>query len=73
MRREYGMGSTILNFGLLSCKLTKKCAKSTILSIKVITSKYKCHQKIPWVQFAGNNISNYGLNTADSIKKLEFL
>ena len=36
--------------------------------------KYKCHQKIPWIRFAGNDISNYGpiFNTADSRKKIEF-
>jgi hypothetical protein len=29
--------------------------------MKVIIRKFKCHQKISWVRFAGNNISNYGL------------
>ena len=43
------------------CKSTKKCAKSTILNMKVRIRKFKCHQKIPWVRFAGNDISNYGL------------
>ena len=43
MGREYGMGSTFSNFGLIDCKSTKK---STILNIKVILRKYKCHQKI---------------------------
>ena len=39
----------------------KKCAKSTILNIEVIIRKYKWHQKIPWVRFAVNFISNCGL------------
>jgi hypothetical protein len=32
-----------------------------ILNIKVKSRKHLCHQKIPWIRFAGNNISNYGL------------
>jgi hypothetical protein len=39
----------------------KKCAKSTILNMKVRIRKFKCHQKIPWIRFAGNDISNYCL------------
>jgi hypothetical protein len=27
----------------------------------VRSKKYECQQKIPWVRFAGNDISNYGL------------
>ena len=33
----------------------------TILNTKVIVRKYKCHQKISLVRFAGNDICNYGL------------
>jgi hypothetical protein len=42
--------------------------------MKVRIRQFKCHQKIPWVRFAGNDISNYGLilNTADSRKKINF-
>jgi hypothetical protein len=43
------------------CKKTKKCAKSKILNMNMRIRQFKCHQKIPWVQFAGNDISNYGL------------
>jgi hypothetical protein len=62
------MGSTFLNFCLIGCESTKKCAKSTILNIKVRIRKYKCHQKIPWIRFAGIDISNYGIiyNKTDS-------
>jgi hypothetical protein len=49
------------NFGLIGCKSTKKCAKWTILNIKVKIRKFEGHQKIPWARFAGNDISNYGL------------
>jgi hypothetical protein len=68
---EHRMGSTYLNFGLIGCKSTKKCAKSKNLNKKVRIRKSKCHQKIPCLRFAGNDISNYGLifNTADSRKK----
>jgi hypothetical protein len=58
---EHRIESTFSNFDLISCKSTKKCAKSTILNIKVIIRKFKCHQTIPWVQFAETDISNYGL------------
>jgi hypothetical protein len=58
---EHLMGSTFLNFGLIGCKSTKKCAKSKILNIKVRIRKSKYHQKIPCIRFAGNDISNYGL------------
>jgi hypothetical protein len=36
--------------------------------------KIQCHQKIPWIRFAGNDIGNYGLilNKADSRIKLKF-
>jgi hypothetical protein len=44
----------------LTVNRQKKCAKITILK-KVIIRKFKCHQKTPWVRFAGNDISNYGL------------
>jgi hypothetical protein len=49
----------------------KKSSKSTILNVLVIIRKFKCHQKISSVRFAGNDMSNYGLilNTADSRKK----
>jgi hypothetical protein len=50
--------ASIFEFG---CKSTKKCAKSTILNMKVRIRQFKCHQKIPWVRFVGNDISNYGL------------
>jgi hypothetical protein len=33
----------------------------TILKIEVIIRKFKCHQQIPRIWFAGNDISNYGL------------
>jgi hypothetical protein len=58
---EHRIGRTYLNFALIGCKSTKKCAKMTILKIKVMIRKFKCHQKIPWVLFAGTDISNYGL------------
>jgi hypothetical protein len=58
---EHRIGCTFFNFRLIGCKSTKKCAKSTILNMKLIIRKFECHQKIPWVRFAGNNISNYGL------------
>ena len=29
--------------------------------MKVRIRQFKCHQKIPWVRFAENDISNYGL------------
>ncbi len=58
---QYRIGSTFFNFGLIGCKSTKKYAKSTILNIKVKIRKFKCHQKIPCLQFSGNDISNYGL------------
>jgi hypothetical protein len=58
---EHLIGRAFLNFALIGCKSTKKCAKMTILKIKVIIRKFKCRQKIPWVLFAGNDISNYGL------------
>jgi hypothetical protein len=58
---DHRMESTFLNFGLIGCKSTKKCAKSTIFNIKVKIRKSKCHQKIPYIRFSGNNISNYGL------------
>ena len=32
-----------------------------MLNMKMRIRKFKCHQKIPWVRFAGNDISNYGL------------
>jgi hypothetical protein len=72
---EHRIGRTFLTLRLIGCKSTKKCAKSTILNMKVRIRKFKCHKKIPWVRFAGNDISNYGLilNTADSRKKLKFL
>jgi hypothetical protein len=57
----YHLGCSFANFGLIGCKSTKKCAKSTILNIKVKVKKSKCHQKIPCIRFAGNDISNYGL------------
>jgi hypothetical protein len=71
---EHRMGSTFLNFGLIDCKSTKKCAKSKILNIKVRIRKSQCHQKISCIRFAGNDISNYGLifNTADSRQKQGF-
>jgi hypothetical protein len=46
---EHRIGRTFLNFALIGCKSTKKCAKMTILKIKVIIRKFKCHSKIPWV------------------------
>jgi hypothetical protein len=51
----------------------KKCAKMTSLIIEVIIRKSKCHQKIPWVWFDGNDISNYGLilTTANFRKKIK--
>jgi hypothetical protein len=49
------------NVDLIGYKSTKKGAKLTILNMKVRIRKFKCHQKIPWVRFAGNDISNYGL------------
>ena len=49
------------NFYHIGCQSWENCAKMTILRIKVIIRKFKCHQKIPWVCFAGNDISNYGL------------
>jgi hypothetical protein len=58
--KEHQIGCTFLNFALINCKSTKKCAKMTILKIKVIIRKFQCHQKIPWVWFAENNISNCG-------------
>jgi hypothetical protein len=58
---EHRIGSTFSNFDLIDCKSTKKCAKSTILNMKVRIRKFKCHQKIPWIRLAGNDISNYGL------------
>jgi hypothetical protein len=57
----YHLGCIFSNFGLIGCKSTKKFAKMTILKLKVIIRKFKCHQKILWVWFAGNNINNYGL------------
>jgi hypothetical protein len=68
---EQRIGSSFLNFGLISCKSTKKCAKPKILNITVRIRKSKYHQKIPSERFAGNDINNYGLifNTADSRKK----
>jgi hypothetical protein len=71
---EHRMGSLFLNFGVIGCKSTKTCAKLKILNIKVRIRKSKCHQKIPCIQFAGNDISNYGLifNTTDSRKKIGF-
>jgi hypothetical protein len=36
---EHRIGSTSLNFGLISCKSTKNCAKSKILNIKVRIKK----------------------------------
>jgi hypothetical protein len=58
---EHRIGRTFLNFRLIGCKSSKKCAKSTIVNTKVRIRNFKCHQKIPWVRFAGNDISNYGL------------
>jgi hypothetical protein len=49
------------HFDLIGCESSKRCAKLTILKIKVMIRVYKWRQKIPWVQFAGNDISNYGL------------
>jgi hypothetical protein len=46
---EHRIGRTFLNFALIGCKSIKKCAKMTILKIKVIIRKFKCHQNIPWV------------------------
>jgi hypothetical protein len=46
-----------MNFGLIGCKSTNKCAKMK----RVTVGKYKCHQKIPWVWFGGTNISNFCL------------
>jgi hypothetical protein len=60
-RLTYHLGCIFSNFGLIGCKSTKKCAKMTILKLKVIIRKFKCHQKIPWVWFAGKDINNYGL------------
>jgi hypothetical protein len=55
------MSRTFFNFGLIGCKSTKKCAKSTTLKVKVCIRKCKCHQKIPWAWFAENHIGNQGL------------
>jgi hypothetical protein len=46
---DYRIGRYFLNFALIGYKSTKKCAKMTILRIKVVIRKFKCHQKIPWV------------------------
>jgi hypothetical protein len=58
---ERRIGSTFSNFDLIGCKSTKKSAKSTILNMKVRIRKFKCQQTIPWIRFAENDISNYGL------------
>ena len=58
---EHQIGRIFLNCGLIGFISTKKGAKSTIQNIKVGIKKFKCHQKIPWVRFAGNDITNYGL------------
>jgi hypothetical protein len=50
-----------MNFGLIGSKSRKKCAKSTILNIKVKIKKSKCQQKIPCTRFDGDDISSYGL------------
>jgi hypothetical protein len=68
---EHRTGSTFLNFGLIGCKSTKKCAKSNILNIKVRIRNSNCHQNISCIRFAQNDISNYGLifNITDSRKQ----
>ena len=44
---EYRIRSNPSNLSLIGCKLTKKCAKSIILNIKVIVIKFKCHGMPP--------------------------
>jgi hypothetical protein len=48
--------------------------ENEILKIKVIIRKFKCHKKISWVWFVGNDIRKYGLilTTADSRKNYKF-
>jgi hypothetical protein len=70
---EHRIGSTFLKVGLIGCKSTKKCAKSTILNIKVEIRKFKCPQKFPCIRFSGNDTSNYGVifNTNDAREQNE--
>jgi hypothetical protein len=39
-------------------------AKSTILKMQVSIRKFKYHQKIPWLRFAGNDIKKPFIKTS---------